>query len=187
MAKIYTVIVRKDTVEGNQWNPIPCTRIITLVGKKRMCRSREEAEKQRQVYHDMTQDVLRKKYGDGFYHGLEIVEHDIHEPGEARIKWEKTDELYTMDFFHRLCEVFEKTGCDTFLLKTQMESDGEKQGKVKFMVLNIGRTADDKLSGSLNGRMHFDYIDGLRVYGWAAMMEETEEAMEIKKSGQSPT
>lgn len=159
-------------VDGYQ---TPRTSIVTLVGKKRMCRSREEAEKQRQVYHDMTQNSLRRKYGDGFYHGLEIVEHDIHEPGEARIKWKKADELYTTDFFHRLCKVFETTGNDTFLLKVQRERNGEKQGKERLMTLNIGKTADDGYTGSLNDSMHFDYIDRLRVYGWAAIMEEPEE------------
>lgn len=172
MAKIYTVIVRKDTVEGNQWNPMPCTRTITLVGKKRMCRSREEAEKQRQVYHNMSQDALRKKYGDGFYHGLEIVEYDIHEPGEARIKWEETDELYSMDLFMQLCRVFDKTGCKDFLVKGQQEHDGKPQGNERMMILSIGRTADNGYSGSLNDSMHFDWINKFRVHGWAMLMEE---------------
>jgi hypothetical protein len=176
MRKKYSIIVRKDTVEGNQWNPIPCTRTIRLGGKGgKMYSSREEAEEQRQVYHSMSQEAMRKKHGDGFYHGLEIVEHDIHEPGEARIKWKKVDKPYTMDFFRRMCEISEKTGCDTFLLKVQRECNGETQGKERFMILNIGKTADDGYSGSLNDSMHFDYIDKLRVYGWAAIMEEPEE------------
>lgn len=171
MAKKYSIVVRKDTVEGNQWNPIPCSRIIKLEGKK-MYNSREEAEERRKEFNSMSQDAMQKKHGDGFYHGLEIVEHDIHEPGEARIKWHEVDEMYTMDFFRRMCKHAEKSACNTILLKTQKERDGVKQGDVRMMLLNIGRTNDDCFTGTLNDSMHFDWIDRLRIYGWAILMEE---------------
>lgn len=171
MAKKYSIVVRKDTVEGNQWNPIPCSRIIKLEGKK-MYNSREEAEERRKEFNNMSQEALRKKHGDGFYHGLEIVEHDFHEPGEARIKWKEVDELYSMDLFRQLCRVFDKTGCKDFLVKGHREHNGKPQGNERMMILSIGRTADNGYSGSLNDSMHFDWIDRFRVHGWAMLMEE---------------
>ena len=93
MAKQYTVTVKRDVFTGNQWNPDVTTRTVNLT--KKPLTSRKEAEDLREVYHKMSQEQMVKKFGEGHYHGLAVVEHDVHVPGEALVKWKKCDKMFS--------------------------------------------------------------------------------------------
>ena len=163
MAKRYTVIVRRRVSMGDQHNQDERTYIVTLT--KQMLRTRKEAENLREVYHKMSQEVMVNKFGEGFYHGLEIVEHDVHVPGEALLKWQQCKEMFTERFLERMCKVLEgKSG--HILLTVQ------RTGEEPFVtLLSLVIQPDGKYTGAIGDFSYLDCLGQLMVHGFAKVME----------------
>lgn len=170
MAKYYTVVVRKDVCEGNQWNPEPVTYIIPI--HEGYLHSYKEAENLRATFNKMSQERMQKKFGDGFYHGLEIREHIIHEPGEAFIKWKKCGEMFTKELFDKFADMMPlETKEMHVLLRTQFEKREEKTGKPGTYLLSLFRTGNGYITGTLKHTMYYDWIGCLRVLAYAVVEE----------------
>ena len=170
MAKQYTVTVKRDVFTGNQWNPDVTTRTVNLT--KKPLTSRKEAEDLREVYHKMSQEQMVKKFGEGHYHGLAVVEHDVHVPGEALVKWKKCDKMFTKELFDKFADKM-PIDCKemNFLVRVQFEKDGVVSGKANTQMLSLFRVANGAVTGTLKHAMYYDWIDCLRIIAYAKIEE----------------
>ena len=183
MAKNYHVTVKRDWTKGTQWGITDMgTDIITL--NKKPFGTKKEAEDFRKVYNKKSQEYMQRKYGDGFYHGLAVVECEVHEPGEALVKWKDCGEVFNDELWQKLSKLPDGVDEKHVLLKVRtFERKNEFSKRQRVMLLSSFRNDSSKsgVTGTVDGHMYYEWFDCLLVDVYAEIIETESGQPEEKK------
>lgn len=177
MGKAYHVTVKRNWTKGSPQQGLTDmgTDIITL--SKIPFTTKKAAENFRAQFNRKTQEEMQKKYGDGFYHGLAVVECESHDPGEALVKWKDCGKNFTGELWFELAELGEGRDEKHVLLKvTNIDDEGNFSGKERIVLLSSFRTSGAKrgFTGVVDGHMYHDWFDILHVVSYAEIVQVNE-------------